>query len=125
MNIVKREYGELLLIFIIMAVLLLSFIIIMLSFFIVRVRGALEESDEVYELICPALIKLSKGRWQVNLKEVFNEYAAVKLTFGWVFLELFEGFTIEGLASGDKKGVVTSLINKETILLRRRIRLKD
>ena len=117
------EYeDEIYMLIICLGVLLIAVIFFTLNFFLVMIKGAIEENDETYDFLSVGRIKYKNGRWQLNLKNFFDENAVVRLKFGWIFLSFFGGWDIEGLCAGDKKGVIREKTEQNMKMLRRRIR---
>lgn len=102
----------------------LSTMLIFATFFVTKIRGAMEEADEEYDLLKLGLLKHKEGCWEIDLGDLFDEYAAIKVEFGWIFRILFEGWEINGLTAGSRQGHVRGIIGRNTILLRRKIRRK-
>lgn len=96
--------------------------IMLMSFFMVTIKSAMEEKDEDYDFFTVCFLKYRDGKWQINLKNVFDENAAIKVRFGWIFLSFFSEWEIEGITTGNKSGVVKERASQNMKMVRRRIR---
>lgn len=121
-ELISMYEDEIYLISVCLAALFLAVLFMLFSFFTVTVKSALEESDDVYDFFSIGWLKFTEGKWQIDLKTVFDENSTVKLHFGWMFILLFSGWEVEGIASGDKKGIVREKAEQDMKMQKRRIR---
>ena len=108
---------------IIIGLLLLLFLILLfVLFFGVIVFGEIEENDEVFDLCAIRLLKRKDENWKVNLKDVFDENAAVKLRIGLLFAVMFKDWEIMAETTGNYEGYVVGEISQNMMLYRKKIR---
>lgn len=110
------------LVIIICVVGIFSFLLIFSSFFIARVYGAVEESDEINELCLVRCIKYRSGKWVIEVADIFDENAVVLIKYGWIFLNLYSNWEISVITNGMKSGVIRGQIDSNYKLFRKRIR---
>lgn len=105
-------------------ILLALLILLFVLFFGVLVFGEIEENDEVYDLCAIRLVRRKDGNWYVNLKEVFEENAAVKLKLGILFAVIFKEWELTGITTGNFEGCVKGEVSQNMMLYRKKIRRK-
>lgn len=103
-------------------ILLLFLILLFALFFGVIVFGEIEENDEVFDLCAIRFVKRKEDNWQINLKDVFDENAAVKLRIGILFAVLFKDWEITAETTGNYEGYVKGEVAQNMMLYRKKIR---
>lgn len=99
-------------------------IIIFVLFFGVIVEGECEDKDEVFDFCFIRVVYRKDGKWCINLSEVFEENAVVRLKFGILFSVIFKEWEIQGCTTGTYEGEITELIEQKMLMYRRKIRRK-
>lgn len=107
---------------IIASALLILLLLLFFLFFGVIVFGEVEEHDEVFELCGIRLLRRKDDNWCVNLGEVFEDNAVVKLRLGILFTVIFDGADLVGMTKGMYEGTVTGPIQQNMELCRRNVR---
>lgn len=100
----------------------IAFLSVYMSFFVVIVKGLIEENDEDAQLCKITHVTYRTGRWVVNGDNRFDEYAVLILTFGIGFLVMFGDFDLILESEGTKCGVVAGRVSQNVRLLRRKVR---
>lgn len=91
-------------------------------FFGVIVEGECEEHDDVFDICGIRWLYRKEGSWCVNLGEVFEENAVVRLRLGLLFVLIFADTELVGYVSGINAGDVCGDISQKMLLYRKRIR---
>lgn len=107
---------------IVASALLILLLLLFFLFFGVIVFGEVEEHDEVFELCGIRLLRRKDDNWCVNLGEVFEDNAVVKLRLGILFTVIFDGADLICMTKGMYEGTVTETIQQNMELCRRNVR---
>lgn len=103
-------------------VLLVLLILLFVLFFGVVIFGEIEENDDVFDLCKIGIVRRKEGNWYINLKDVFEENAAVKVKLGLLFVVFFREWEITGKTTGNYEGTVKGEVTQNMMLLRKKIR---
>lgn len=117
-----RKYGLLFYLAVILGAILFLLLLLFILFFGVIVEGECEENDDVFDICAIRMIYRKDGNWCINLKEVFEENAAVRLRIGILFAVIFKDFEMTCYVEGINSGIVTGEIKQKMMLYRKKIR---
>lgn len=101
----------------IVALLLLLFIL----FFGVIVEGECEEHDDVFDICGIRLIYRKDGKWNINIGDVFDENAVIRLRLGILFAIVFKECEITCHITGINEGVLEEEIVQKMLIYRKKI----
>jgi len=101
---------------------LFTAILLLGSFFLTMVYGALEESDEEFELLRAGIIYYRNGMWNINVGNAFDENSVVRIRFGWLFRYMFEDFEVRILSEDNRNTNVSVSGELYERVYRRKIR---
>lgn len=108
---------------ILFSVLLIAYAFLFVSFFLVRLYGVFEEGDEEYDLCHIGKISYQNGEWVIDADNLFDDNAAIKIKFGFIFKLLFYDSSVCVNSNGVKNGTAYCNVG-DALVFRRKIRKK-
>ena len=104
------------------AALLLIGLLLFILFFGVVMECECEEKDEIFDLCAVKLLKRRDGVWCIDVGEVFEENAVIRLRFGILFVAIFGGWEFDAYTQGNIDGIVSDEVCQKLLLYRRKVR---
>lgn len=106
----------------IVSIFLAVLLVLLILFFGVIVEGECEDKDDVFDFCFFRIVMWKNKGWWINLSDVFEENAVVRLKMGILFVIIFKGWELIGSTKGARSGEVSGQIEQKMLLYRRKIR---